>query len=1011
MKKRHLKLLLALCLAAMLLITGALAADEAGESLFIGDVELVGSADSPVYAMTDASGAVTLGGSANSYNIKWDGTKLTLRDANIEGRYIFDAELYESAAGIYREGALEIELIGANSVVCPAPEGTDSTGIRVVDGTLDIYGSGSLYVWGNYDGIANKNGGITISGGTLNIEPGSGGVSCYDCGLTITGGDVTAAGDGTFLNPIGDETMAVGFYVQGDFNISGGSVTVSAQRGSETTNTSWGIYVYGSQYNVNVTGGSVRASVDDDDAAAIYSSGGFNMSGGSVWASNPAEDGDGIHPRRANISGGTLYAEAGFLPIQCTNDLVITGGTVTTDGLWSLFSYQADIVLSGGTVTSNGAERAAYARLGRVIVAPLEGLQLSMVAGDDADSAADIKGSPFRIETDITDLVAEYKYLSCTVSPRAASIFVGGEELTSTDGAPVYATTDASGTVTPGGSEDNYNVKWDGKTLTLRDANVTGSNFYDFEEEGEPNLYAAILGLEAYELKLVGDSTVTGPTLSSNEHSTGIASLGGLTIYGEGSVTATGNYDGIMSQYGDFTITGGTIVAEGGNGGIAAYEAGLTITGGSITAEAVDRNTVYNLLTVAGIFVSTDGSLTITGGNITATAVGEGEENGSIAGIYAACYGDFTITGGNITALGDSVYGAGYGTRSIGNTCISGGTITATGDFGGISANSDITISGGTINTAIAGDTLYTSIIDDEEYVFSIMAFDDLYISGGTVTANGIYSRLSMYFSGGSVASDSRDMAGSLYALLGDINISGGTLSAVGGKYALMAPDGEVNIATADGRELAACAGESAESAAALEGSPFLEAAVISGQVEGQKYFSSSAAIPFTDVSGYAWYYDAVKYVYANGLMDGTGAASFAPGSNMTRAMLWAILARIDGETVTGSGWAEDARAWAMETGVSDGEDANGLVTREQFVTMLYRYAEYKGQDVSVGEDTNILSYEDFDELSEWAIPAMQWACGSGVIEGVTESTLTPAGSTTRAQAATMLMRFVEQGE
>ena len=100
-----------------------------------------------------------------------------------------------------------------------------------------------------------------------------------------------------------------------------------------------------------------------------------------------------------------------------------------------------------------------------------------------------------------------------------------------------------------------------------------------------------------------------------------------------------------------------------------------------------------------------------------------------------------------------------------------------------------------------------------------------------------------------------------------------------------------------------------------------------------------------------------------------------------------------------------------METGVSDGEDANGLVTREQFVTMLYRYAEYKGQDVSVGEDTNILSYEDFDELSEWAIPAMQWACGSGVIEGVTESTLAPAGSTTRAQAATMLMRFVEQGE
>ena len=67
-----------------------------------------------------------------------------------------------------------------------------------------------------------------------------------------------------------------------------------------------------------------------------------------------------------------------------------------------------------------------------------------------------------------------------------------------------------------------------------------------------------------------------------------------------------------------------------------------------------------------------------------------------------------------------------------------------------------------------------------------------------------------------------------------------------------------------------------------------------------------------------------------------------------------------------------------------------------------------KGYDVSIGESTNILSYADFDKISEWAIPAMQWGCGSGVITGVTESTLEPAGTTTRAQGAAMLMRFVE---
>ena len=173
-------------------------------------------------------------------------------------------------------------------------------------------------------------------------------------------------------------------------------------------------------------------------------------------------------------------------------------------------------------------------------------------------------------------------------------------------------------------------------------------------------------------------------------------------------------------------------------------------------------------------------------------------------------------------------------------------------------------------------------------------------------------------------------------------------------------------------------------------------------------YFTDGAALPFTDVSAGAWYFDAVSYVYANGLMDGTSATTFEPNGTMTRAMVWAILARVDGETVTGTNWIETARSWAMANGVSDGENANGYVTREQLATMLWRYASGKGYDVSIGEDTNILSYADFADLSEYAIPAMQWACGAGVITGVTDATLVPQGEATRAQCAAMLMRFVE---
>ena len=160
--------------------------------------------------------------------------------------------------------------------------------------------------------------------------------------------------------------------------------------------------------------------------------------------------------------------------------------------------------------------------------------------------------------------------------------------------------------------------------------------------------------------------------------------------------------------------------------------------------------------------------------------------------------------------------------------------------------------------------------------------------------------------------------------------------------------------------------------------------------------------LPFTDVAEGAWYYDAVSYVYANGLMDGVSATEFNPDGNMTRAMVWAILARIDGETVTGESWIEIARTWAMAEGVSDGTDANGLVTREQLATMLWRYAGEPESDYSLS------AFTDAASVSEWAETAMSWAVENGLITGVTDNTLVPQGSATRAQCAAILMRYVE---
>ena len=165
----------------------------------------------------------------------------------------------------------------------------------------------------------------------------------------------------------------------------------------------------------------------------------------------------------------------------------------------------------------------------------------------------------------------------------------------------------------------------------------------------------------------------------------------------------------------------------------------------------------------------------------------------------------------------------------------------------------------------------------------------------------------------------------------------------------------------------------------------------------------------FTDVASGQWFYDAVMYVYENGIMNGMDKSTFAPDGSLTRAMVWTMLARMDGvETEGGDAWYSKAQAWAVENEVSDGTSPDGAITREQLVTMLYRYAQYKGIDVSVGEDTNILSYADAADISEYAVSAFQWACGSGLIKGDDNNALTPKADTTRAQAATMFMRLCE---
>ncbi len=157
---------------------------------------------------------------------------------------------------------------------------------------------------------------------------------------------------------------------------------------------------------------------------------------------------------------------------------------------------------------------------------------------------------------------------------------------------------------------------------------------------------------------------------------------------------------------------------------------------------------------------------------------------------------------------------------------------------------------------------------------------------------------------------------------------------------------------------------------------------------------------PFYDVAASAWYYDAVKYVYDKGLMDGVDTHEFAPNATLTRAMVWTILARAEGvDTTGGSTWYAKAQEWVVAKGVSDGENPNAAITRQELVTMLYRLA---GSPTVTGS----LTAPDASSVSSWAKDAMLWAMNLGLVEGDENGAVTPTATATRAQAAALIMRY-----
>lgn len=190
--------------------------------------------------------------------------------------------------------------------------------------------------------------------------------------------------------------------------------------------------------------------------------------------------------------------------------------------------------------------------------------------------------------------------------------------------------------------------------------------------------------------------------------------------------------------------------------------------------------------------------------------------------------------------------------------------------------------------------------------------------------------------------------------------------------------------------------------------------------VEVTASFTPGGELAFQDVRPGDWCYDAVRYVFEAGLMNGTSATAFTPNTPTTRGQIVAILYRLEGSPAVGTNPFSDvapgayyaaAVSWASSNGIVNGYGdgtfrPNNLITREQLAAFLYRYASQKGRDVSDRAELGV--FTDAGRIAAYAVEPLRWAVAAGMVNGVTADALSPGGNASRAQVAVILSRFVQ---
>lgn len=849
----------------------------------------------------------------------------------------------------------------------------------------DSYGA-AIGGGGSETGTGGDGGTITIFGGTVRAE------SVLGAGIGGGSGG-SGGGDGGKVTISGGAVRAESYYGGG---IGGGNSGLGPSDSIPTKGTG------GSGGNITISGGSVTATTMTGRTIGLLAERNQGR-----WAGAAIGGSFGGSSGNITISGGTVtaivssqtapYADPGADPkysagIGSSDHNSIGGGTIT---------------ISGGTVFAQSPDGAGIG------------------CGENSDGSA--------IVIAISGGTVE------AVSTNGAGI--GGGMIEALSGMVNFEKTYSGGNITIAGG-----------TVSAQSTNGagigSGAVIYDVSDGSEVSKKNTpeVIG---------GTITVSGGTVSAQ--SVRGAGIGG----GSGQVTVDPDAQTppsltpYSSDGGTVTISGGTVEAvstEGvgiGSGGMPFYQS---------ESPAVDQY-IHCVSGEAGTFATgTDGNaMLFATGRIAHieddddTSAWQGViflgSEGQLYGTSVTLSEDVTIPSGNTLEIGQGqTLSVGRGvTMTIDNeNCLTGaGTLGAGGSYeilnplpvftpttlfytgSDLSGRLSLTAPAGSVSImgqifTVSGTPTY------RDWVITLPAGGILQVGTYTVTA---YSPSQGRTVSGQITVIGDSSSTPTYSVILPGRVEGGTVTAKK-SYAEEGETFRFTVTPDEGWELDTLSvtdNRGTELDVKYEGDSVYSFKMPARRVEIQVSFREipPESLPFTDIADNAWYADAVRYVYKHGLMAGTSATTFAPDVTTSRSMIATILWRMAGSPVVNYAmtytdvaqgqWYSEAVRWATSEGIVGGY-GNGLfgtndpITREQFAAMLYRFAQEQGYDVSIGENTNILSYTDVADLSEYAIPATQWAVGAGIINGTGDgSTLTPQGQATRAQAAVMLMRFCEE--